>query len=386
MNPYLIDTTLRDGEQAPGVVFSIDEKVKIASLLDEAGVSELEIGTPAMGNEEIADIKTLTSQGFSFLATAWARATLVDIRSSARAGLDRINLSFPVSDGLLLAMRKDRFWLYQTLGELIDVAKNEFQFVAVGAQDASRASDTQLNEFISAAHTLGVHRIRLADTVGKMNPMQVANLFSRYAFAYPNVEFEFHGHNDLGMATANSLTALQSGASCVSATLLGLGERAGNASLEQLMAAMHYSLENTLQYHLKSCVDAALFTAQAANRPIPVDMPLMGDLICSHESGIHCNSLTRDPLAYQLFQSNDVGKQTQMIVGKHSGKKGLMNAIANAHYCFSNEQLNQLMTLTKKRAVFLKRALTHLEIKELCSLVQHTQISKKQNNGNCINE
>lgn len=151
IKPHFIDTTLRDGEQAPGVVFNLKEKMTICHWLQQAGISELEIGTPAMGSAEISDIKSLIDAGFGFLTTAWCRALPADIKAAEKCGTDGVHISFPVSDILLSSMQKDQKWVFHNMKSIISHALDAFHFVTIGAQDASRAEPSFLNEFIGTA-------------------------------------------------------------------------------------------------------------------------------------------------------------------------------------------------------------------------------------------
>ncbi|MFO7657499.1 MAG: pyruvate carboxyltransferase, partial [Bacteroidales bacterium] len=234
---YLIDTTLRDGEQAPGVSFTLDEKLKIADMLDKMGIEEVEAGTPAMGSREINDIRVLVKNRFSFSLGSWCRSKLSDVEAAVKAGTQGINISFPVSGLHQQMLGKNGGWVLAQLPVFIKSAKKYFDFVSIGAQDASRADPDFLNEFIYTALSYGTHRIRIADTVGKLDPISVIKLFERLSKKFRGACFEFHGHNDLGMATANTVTALKSGATCASATINGIGERAGNAALEEIIVA-----------------------------------------------------------------------------------------------------------------------------------------------------
>jgi homocitrate synthase NifV len=241
ITPYFIDTTLRDGEQAPGVVFNLKEKLHIAELLDRACIPELEVGTPAISKQEVSEIRTIVNAGFKFKTVAWSRATIHDVDAAVNARTNGINISFPVSTIHQIAMGKNPLWVMETMREIVCYASSKFDFISVGAQDASRADFNFLSDFIGEALRLGVSRVRIADTVGILNPNSTARLFKRIKSIFPNETFEFHGHNDLGMATANTLVALTTGAKAASLTINGLGERAGNAALEEVVMGLELS-------------------------------------------------------------------------------------------------------------------------------------------------
>ncbi|NTV98668.1 MAG: homocitrate synthase, partial [Chlorobiaceae bacterium] len=199
--PWIIDTTLRDGEQAPGVAFSREEKTEIASLLDQAGVNEIEIGYPAISEEERVAIRNIASMNFHARLTCWARAKIEDIRDAAECGTGAIHISFPVSPLYLQLMQKDRSWLHRQLGLLVTEAKKYFSFVSIGAQDATRTEPETLESFFLDAEACGAERVRIADTVGIATPTSILSSVSRLKLLL-KVPMEFHAHNDFGMATA----------------------------------------------------------------------------------------------------------------------------------------------------------------------------------------
>jgi homocitrate synthase NifV len=361
--PYIIDTTLRDGEQAPGVVFNLKEKLRIAELLDKALIPEVELGTPAMGKQEINDMKTIAREGFKFKTLAWCRATKSDIDCAVKSGTNGINLSFPVSDIHQIAMGKDHKWVIKTLYEMYHYASSKFEYVAIGAQDASRADFLFLSDFIGEALSLGAARVRIADTVGILNPITTSRLFQKITTYYPKGVFEFHGHNDLGMATANTLVALSSGASSASLTVNGLGERAGNAALEEVVMALELSCG--VKHNINTSVFGELsqIVSQFSGYSLPANKPVTGDKVLCHESGIHTSFLIKNRLTYQIINAAQIGvTEKGFIFGKHSGKTAL-NSFLNKHNIqLSSECVENLLTKIKSKATLLKRGFTGEEV------------------------
>jgi homocitrate synthase NifV len=360
--PFLIDTTLRDGEQAAGVVFSLKEKMQMAAMLDESGIREVEIGYPSVSNQEAETIKTLITQRFRFQSTVWCRALVSDIEIAKKTGASRINISVPGSAILLASIQKSVDWLMANLEKTCKIASDSFDFVSIGIQDASRSHPDLLFPLIENAVSLGVNRIRLADTVGIMTPLKIKEQFEFYSNLYPQVEFEFHGHNDLGMATANTLTALECGATCASATVNGLGERAGNAALEEVAAAMQFGGSGTNILNLKVLTKLAAFVAKASGRTINPHKPITGQSIFEHESGIHCRSLTDSPLSYQPFLPSEVGNKSVFIIGKHSGVGSIHEKLEEKGIHLTAETEKALLFRAKQLAISKKAALTENEL------------------------
>ncbi len=362
---YLIDTTLRDGEQAPGVVFSFNEKLEIASILDAAGVPEVELGTPAISQVDVEHIRKMASSGFKFRTACWARALEKDIVAAEKTGVQQINISFPVSEILLRVLEKDRFWLTSEIERLVLFARKRFEYVSVGAQDASRAEENVLIEFVEINKTCGAHRIRFADTVGVMTPMKVHQWFDNFSTKFPDVDFEFHGHNDLGMATGNTITALVSGCNCASVTVNGLGERTGNAALEEIAAALKVSYNIDCGIDLKKLVDLSCLVARASGRAIHPSKPVSGEMAFSHESGVHCHGLEKDALAYQPFLPGDIGRKQNYVTGRHSGKVSVEKILIQSGISLEKNKFGELLSSLKSKSLREKRGLTEEEVMDM---------------------
>jgi homocitrate synthase NifV len=237
-NIKLVDTTLRDGEQAAGVVFSAQEKLNIALALDKAGVPWIEAGMPGMGEEEQEAMRYIVSASINATVFGWNRAVKEDILASIACGFSFIHISVPVSDlHINEKLEKSREWIVRQLIESVTFAQSFGCKVSVGAEDASRADTEFFLRIADVAAKLGVIRIRYADTVGCMEPLGVYQRFTDLVPRCP-LPIEFHGHNDFGLATANTIAAFRAGVSFGSTTVLGLGERAGNANMGEVVRAM----------------------------------------------------------------------------------------------------------------------------------------------------
>jgi len=265
--PAIVDTTLRDGEQAPGVAFTLREKVTIARLLDLLGVEVIEAGVPAMGKMEQDVVRAICELGLKSRVASWNRVLLADIRASLACGVREVHITAPVSDlHIRDKLGKTRHWVMDCLVRAVRYAREHGCRVSVGAEDASRADFGFLLEYALLAQDAGAERLRYADTVGALEPFTTRRMVSMLVSKL-DIPVEFHGHNDFGLATANSLAAFAGGAAFISTTVGGLGERAGNASLEDMVLLFgdNFCSANGL----KTGVLGALgrYVARAANRP-----------------------------------------------------------------------------------------------------------------------
>ncbi len=317
---YIIDSTLRDGEQSPGVVFSRPDKLRLAEMLAQAGVDELEAGIPAMGSEECRVIRDITRLHLPCVISSWCRARQGDLEAAAGLGTQGVHISFPVSTALLKTIGKDEAWVFKTLEALVPWACKEFSQVSAGALDATRANEAFLRTFASVASFCGAGRLRIADTVGVASPMQVMSLVRQLKAVSENLAIEFHGHNDLGMATANAVCAAFAGAEALSVTVNGLGERAGNVPLEEIALALPIAAGKNCKLKPDRLQALCCYVSGLSGRDIPENKPVTGSLIFTHESGIHSHGLAQNDLSYQPYLPQTVGRQTKLVLGKHSGR------------------------------------------------------------------
>lgn len=280
-NIQVVDTTLRDGEQAAGKVFSADEKLCIAQTLDRAGVRWIEAGTPAMGEEEQASLRRILAADLKAAIFSWNRACKEDILASVQCGFSVVHISIPVSDyHIKHKLKKDRAWVILQLQQAVRLAKSFGCSVSVGAEDASRADREFFLEVAEIAAHLGATRIRFADTVGALDPFStyaiLAELVARCA-----LPIEMHAHNDFGLATANTLAACRAGAAFVSTTIGGIGERAGNAAMEEVAAALQLLADRKIDISRSACQEAA---ALIGERFFPYK-PIVGAVMGTREDG-----------------------------------------------------------------------------------------------------
>lgn len=335
----IIDTTLRDGEQAPGVVFDAPQRERIATSLAAAGVDELEAGIPAAGRAEQEGLRALARLSLSSRLTAWCRAKASDIVLASRCGISGVHISFPVSNLHQDVTGMSAAEVLEGVGRLVQFARQYFDRVSVGAQDATRSETDFLNAFVDCASAAGADRIRVADTVGRAAPGQIFGLIRRLAERAGRMMIEYHGHNDLGMATANTVTAAGAGAGAVSVTVNGIGERAGNAPLEEVVVALKYGAGMESRVQPRKLLDICRYVADLTGRPIPEDKPVTGPAVFRHESGIHCHGLLRDTRSYQLFPPEEVGREkVEYVLGKYSGGALIRNLLKARGIIVDNRQ------------------------------------------------
>lgn len=363
----IIDTSLREGEQSPGVYFDLQMKKLIVSGLAGIGVDEIEIGVSSRENDDLKDLaqyirNTYPHQSFSL----WCRCLEADIRHGASLSPSCLSLSIPASDlHLKKKLGKDRGWALDRLKRSVHQALAAgVPKVAVGLEDASRADIAFIRELAWAAEEAGAFRLRLADTVGICTPITITHLLE--AVAGLQMELGVHCHNDFGMATANTITALENGALWGDVTLLGLGERAGNSRLEEVLAFLTLQ-KKTDVYCLAGIPDLSRTVAKECGLEIPLARPIIGANLFSCETGIHLQGIMKDPATYEPFAPESVGARRTLLIGRQAGRRSILATLCRLGLPAPDE--SGLTCLTQRiRSLAVSRARS-LDDHEIINLV-----------------
>jgi len=368
----IVDTTLRDGEQTAGVVFANREKITIAKMLSELGVDQIEAGIPVMGGDEKATLKAIVDLGLNSSIMAWNRAVVEDVQQSLDCGVDAVAISISVSDiHIEYKLKSTREKVLTQLARAVDFAKKNNLYVSANAEDASRADEEFLVEFAKTAKEAGADRLRYCDTVGILEPFTAYDKIKRL-LEEVDIDLEMHMHNDFGLATANTIAGIKAGATHAGVTVNGLGERAGNAALEEVAMTLKHLLKCDMTLNTKGFLELSHYVADASDRPLPLSKPIIGKNMFTHESGIHADGMYKNPLTYEAFDPEEVGLIRQIIVGKHSGTATLVNKFQEFNIDLSKELSKILLEKVRKSAIELKRPLFDKEIVQL-----YQEISKE---------
>ena len=338
----IFDTTLRDGEQTPGISMSPEQKLEIARRLDQLGVDAIEAGFPVISKGEHKAVSMIASDGLSCEVAGLARANRRDIDSAAEAGLRYVHTFIATSDlHLQYKLKMSRQDALRRAVDAVEYAKSRGMQVEFSAEDATRTDRKFLGEVFSAVASAGADRIDIPDTVGYATPEYVAAITADAISASGGLPISVHCHNDFGLAVANALAGIGAGASCAHVTINGIGERAGNASLEELAMALKCLSHGTddgrgngvpgkATYETgivsEQLYDVSRYISSVVGIQVQPNKAIVGENAFGHESGIHTHGILNNPLTYEPISPELVGRRRWLHVGKHAGIHG-MNAM-----------------------------------------------------------
>ncbi len=327
----IVDTTCRDGEQMPGISFTTEEKLEIAKKLEQMGIDQLE--TFATYNDSDRRCAKLLEGIVSEMSVmGWNRMVKSDIADSIANGVDAVSISTDTSDiALGHKLKMSRAQQIDKLTECVEYAKSQGVYVCFNAGDATRTSIDYLIEFAAAGKKAGGDRFRICDTIGVLTPSSSKKLISAVMSAV-DIDIEFHAHNDFGLAIANALAACEAAAPFedrklwVSTTVNGLGERAGNVSLEILVMNLHshYGIDKFRTEHI---LPLCKHVEKASGLGIPLNHPIVGENMFTHKSGIHVDGVLKNPSLYEAFDPVKLGMTRKIALGKHTGKASIKHKL-----------------------------------------------------------
>jgi 2-isopropylmalate synthase len=365
----IFDTTLRDGEQSPGASMNVSEKVEIARQLERLGVDTLEAGFPIASDQEFEGVKTVAKSVSRPRVAALARSVKADIERAAAAleaaQKPTLHTFIATSDiHLEHKLKMSREQVLDHAGEAVRLAKSLTELVEFSAEDATRSDLEYLAEVTKVAIQAGADIINLPDTVGYTTPREIEEMF-RYVIEHApgsdKVTFSSHNHNDLGLAVANALAAVRGGARQIECTVNGIGERAGNTSLEEVVMAIT-TRQNVYPFKTgivtEEIVNSSRLLSNVTGLAVPYNKPIVGRNAFAHEAGIHQHGVIASRITYEIMTPESVGRtDSELVLGKHSGKHGLAKRCEELGYTLSPKEIGQLyeefIVLTdKKKEVF----------------------------------
>ncbi|MFA5384121.1 MAG: homocitrate synthase [Eubacteriales bacterium] len=359
---FVVDTTLRDGEQTAGVVFANREKLRIARFLDEIGVHQIEAGVPIMGGDEKEAISSICRAGLKASIMGWNRPVISDIEASLECGVDAVAISISTSDiHIKYKLQASREWVLEKVVKAVEFAKKHGMYISANAEDASRTDMDFLLQYAKTVKEAGADRLRYCDTVGILDPFTTYERISTI-IEKAQIEVEMHTHDDFGMATANTIAGVKAGANYVGVTVNGLGERAGNAALEEVVMALRHIMKIDLCFKTEMLHEVSDYVSRASGRELPSWKAIVGTNMFTHESGIHADGMMKNPKTYEAFHPEEVGLQRQIVIGKHSGTAALKAKFAEYGVHLSEFKAQELLVKVRSYCVSLKRPLFDKEL------------------------
>ncbi|KPV63725.1 MAG: 2-isopropylmalate synthase [Candidatus Bathyarchaeota archaeon BA2] len=344
----IFDTTLRDGEQTPGVSLTTEEKLEIARQLDRLGVDVIEAGTPISSEGEKRAVREITKAGLNAEICALARTTRVDVDAAIACDVGSVHTFISTSDVQMKhAVNMTPEQVLSATIDSVEYIKDHGLICEFSPMDATRTEINFLKRVCKAAEEAGADRINIPDTVGIMTPVTMRKLIEDVK-SVVGVPISVHCHNDFGMAVANSLAGVEAGASQIHVTVNGLGERAGNAALEEVVMALHLIYNRKTGINTKLLYDTSRLVAKLTGVMIQPNKAIVGENAFAHESGIHTRGVTVVPLTFEPIKPELVGRKRKLVAGKLSGTSGIKAELKEAGIYPNKDQLGEIVRRVKE--------------------------------------
>lgn len=371
---YIWDVTLRDGEQTPGVVFKPEDKIALAKAMNDVGIQYADISFPANSDQEVEATKAISNLNLSLGLNVTARMKIDEVDLAIDCGIKEINMMAPASDiHIEKKFKLSKPDIEQMVEGVFKYAHRKGVKINFIAEDTARADPKYAIEIMKRAHDLGADKLVICDTVGVMDPQRMGDLTDKIISACDsNAKFAVHCHNDYGLAVANSLAAVAAGVKYVTVTINGIGERSGNAALEQTVMALerveglHTGIDTTKLYSLSKLAE------KRSGIPIGVIQPIVGFNVTRHESGIHVAAMLEETSTYEAFDPALVGRERVYVLGKHSGKNQVAGILDEHGIVYTPAELNEINQGIKDYAT------SKSGINKVSFLRQHDSYCEKQ--------
>ena len=347
----IVDGTLREGEQSPGVYFTREEKLQIAGELDRIGVPLLDVGMPSVSAEEREAISAIAREGLRASIGVSVRLKRDEIDQALACGVGEVFIICPVSPlHLRYKLAMDEEGVRGLAEDVVHYASQKGLLVNLVAEDASRAEIPFLCDLLRHAHHWGARRVFICDTVGVMEPFGMRALVKKIRQEVPRkMELGVHCHNDLGLATANTLSAIEAGVEYPSVTVNGIGERAGNPPLHEVVVALEKILHRGHGIDMQRLYDLSQLVERCSGIFISPHAPIMGLNAFRHESGIHVDGILKNSETYIRLDSHEVGKNSSFVLGKHTGTQAIRHILQEREYEANEEELKEILRRVKER-------------------------------------
>jgi D-citramalate synthase len=342
----ILDTTLRDGEQTPGVSLTPDEKLRIAIKLDELGVDVIEAGSAITSEGEREGIKKIANEGLTAEICSFARAVKIDVDAALQCDVESVHLVIPTSDlHIKHKLRKTREEVKELAIISTEYALDHGLLVELSAEDSTRSDYTYLTQLFKEGIEAGAKRICACDTVGMLTPEKAYDFYK--PLTQLGVPLSVHCHNDFGLAVANSLSGLRAGASQAHVTVNGIGERAGNASLEETVIALHSLYNVQTRIHNEMLYDLSKMVARLTGVYLQPNKAIVGENAFAHESGIHADGVMKKAETYEPITPELVGHKRRFVMGKHVGSHLIQKRIQEMGLRVNDQQFTQIFSRIK---------------------------------------